>query len=69
MFCPILFVSSHLACPMGKISLATGERCEWKSGPFCYEKENMERDRNYLLLCPVSILTELIFRILFVNIF
>ena len=31
-FRPILFVSPLCACPMCKISLATSEKCEWKSG-------------------------------------
>ena len=31
-FRPILFVSPLCPCPMRKISLATSEKCEWKSG-------------------------------------
>ena len=38
-FRPVLFVSPLCACPMGKLSLATSEKREWKSGlklwPFC----------------------------------
>ena len=31
-FHPVLFVSPLCACPMRKISLATSEKREWKSG-------------------------------------
>ena len=49
-FLPILFVSPLCACPMGKISLATSEKREWRSGLTLACKQLTELRQLHLML-------------------